>query len=180
MTVDRVIFNARVTETGTQSHRSPPARTLSGASKQPRLRIQRWQDNHMAAPPILRAIPEAGQQWDDPSEDLLVILFQDIEAGEGILIGRADHRPERQHLRPGPARDDARSSNIARATPISTVLSSRACAPPTSCSPDGHSSFQAGATRQPGHRSSGRPSYPHSSVATISAIRPVTATRPAG
>jgi hypothetical protein len=86
MTVDRVIFNARVMETGTQSHRSPPARPLSGASKQPRLRIQRWQDNNVAAPPILRAIPEAGQRWDDLSEDLLFILLQDIEAGGGSFL----------------------------------------------------------------------------------------------
>lgn len=41
----------------------------------------------MAASPILRAIPEAGAPWDDPSEDLLFILLQDIEAGdESFLI----------------------------------------------------------------------------------------------
>ncbi len=36
-----------------------------------------------ASPPILRAIAEAGQPWDDPSEDLLLILFEDIESGQG-------------------------------------------------------------------------------------------------
>jgi hypothetical protein len=40
----------------------------------------------MAAPTILRAIPEVGQHWDDPSEDLLLILLQDIEAGEGSFL----------------------------------------------------------------------------------------------
>jgi hypothetical protein len=40
----------------------------------------------MTAPPILRAIPEVGQQWDDPSEDLLFTLLQDIEAGEGNFL----------------------------------------------------------------------------------------------
>ncbi|MBO0834376.1 MAG: hypothetical protein J2P28_02515 [Actinobacteria bacterium] len=40
----------------------------------------------MAVPPVLRAIPEVGQQWYDPSEDLLFILLQDIEAGEGTFL----------------------------------------------------------------------------------------------
>src|SRR5215472_17740047 len=60
-------------------------------------RIRCWQDDHMAAPPILRAIPEVGQQWDDPSEDLLFILLQDIEAGEGtyLIVERTtDHSGE--------------------------------------------------------------------------------------
>jgi hypothetical protein len=36
--------------------------------------------------PILRAIPEVGQAWDDPSEDLLFMLLGDIEAGEGTFL----------------------------------------------------------------------------------------------
>lgn len=36
--------------------------------------------------PILRAIPEVGQTWDDPSEDLLFMLLEDIEAGEGTYV----------------------------------------------------------------------------------------------
>jgi hypothetical protein len=40
----------------------------------------------MPLPPILRAIPEVGQQWDDPSEDLLFMLLEDIEAGEGSFL----------------------------------------------------------------------------------------------
>ncbi|SRR5258708_39726850 len=36
--------------------------------------------------PILRAIPEAGRPWDNPSEDLLFILLEDIEAGEGSFL----------------------------------------------------------------------------------------------
>jgi hypothetical protein len=40
----------------------------------------------MAPPPILRAIPEAGRSWDDPSEDLLFILLEDIEAGDGSFL----------------------------------------------------------------------------------------------
>jgi hypothetical protein len=36
--------------------------------------------------PILRAIPEVGEPWDDPSEDLLFMLLQDIEAGEGVTF----------------------------------------------------------------------------------------------
>jgi hypothetical protein len=46
------------------------------------------------ATPILRAIPEAGQTWDDPSEDLLFMLLEDIEAGKGtfLIVERtADH-----------------------------------------------------------------------------------------
>jgi hypothetical protein len=41
-----------------------------------------------AAPPILRAIPEAGQTWDDPSEDLLFMLLEDIR----VRLGHFPHR----------------------------------------------------------------------------------------
>ncbi len=40
----------------------------------------------MAAPPILRAIPEVGRSWDDPSEDQLFKLLESIEAGEGSFL----------------------------------------------------------------------------------------------
>ena len=40
----------------------------------------------MANDPILRACPEYGPSWDDPSEDLLFLLLQDIEAGEGTFL----------------------------------------------------------------------------------------------
>ena len=36
--------------------------------------------------PILRAIPEAGRTWEDPSEDLLFMLLADVEAGEGTFL----------------------------------------------------------------------------------------------
>jgi hypothetical protein len=36
--------------------------------------------------PILRARPEVGQQYDDPSEDLIFMLLADIEAGEGNFL----------------------------------------------------------------------------------------------
>ena len=40
----------------------------------------------MAVPPVLRALPEVGQSWDDPSEDLLFMLLDDIERGEGSFL----------------------------------------------------------------------------------------------
>lgn len=40
----------------------------------------------MAASPILRAIPEVGRSWDDPSEDQLFKLLESIEAGEGSFL----------------------------------------------------------------------------------------------
>jgi hypothetical protein len=40
----------------------------------------------VVSPPILRAVQEAGQPWDAPSEDLLVILFEDIESGRGTFL----------------------------------------------------------------------------------------------
>jgi hypothetical protein len=40
----------------------------------------------MAGPPILRAIPENGLTWDEPSEDLLFTLLQDIEDGLGSFL----------------------------------------------------------------------------------------------
>jgi len=47
--------------------------------------------------PILRAIPEAGQVWNDPSEDVLFILLEDIEAGEGnFLIVERTNDPTNQ------------------------------------------------------------------------------------
>ena len=47
-----------------------------------------------ATSPILRAISEAGQTWDDPSEDLLFMLLEDIDGGQGsyLIVERtADH-----------------------------------------------------------------------------------------
>ena len=40
----------------------------------------------VTSPPILRAIPEMGQSWDDPSEDLLFMLLEDIESGQGAFL----------------------------------------------------------------------------------------------
>lgn len=45
----------------------------------------RWQTPCMAQP-ILRAEPENGDTYDDPSEDLLFMLFEDIEAGESLYV----------------------------------------------------------------------------------------------
>jgi hypothetical protein len=39
-----------------------------------------------ALPRILRAIPEEGRAWDEPSEDLLLMLLQDIEDGQGSFL----------------------------------------------------------------------------------------------
>lgn len=36
--------------------------------------------------PILRAIKEAGDSYDDPSEDLLFMLLEDIDHGEGTWV----------------------------------------------------------------------------------------------
>jgi hypothetical protein len=36
--------------------------------------------------PILRAILEGGETWDDPSEDRLLMLLEGIEAGEGTFL----------------------------------------------------------------------------------------------
>jgi hypothetical protein len=36
--------------------------------------------------PILRAKPEVGDTYDDPSEDLIFLLLQDIEEGEGSFL----------------------------------------------------------------------------------------------
>lgn len=35
----------------------------------------------MTNPPILRALMQSGETWDDPSEDLLFELMSDIDAG---------------------------------------------------------------------------------------------------
>ena len=40
----------------------------------------------MDGPQALRAVPEEGRSWDDPSEDLLLLLLQDIEAGAGGFL----------------------------------------------------------------------------------------------
>lgn len=40
----------------------------------------------MTSGPILRAQPENGRTWDDPSEDLLFTLLEDIESGEGTFL----------------------------------------------------------------------------------------------
>jgi hypothetical protein len=32
------------------------------------------------------ALPEEGRSWDNPSEDLLLLLLKDIEAGEGSFL----------------------------------------------------------------------------------------------
>ncbi|HST83129.1 MAG TPA: hypothetical protein VLL08_15450 [Kineosporiaceae bacterium] len=40
----------------------------------------------MTADPTLRAYPENGPVRDDPSEDLLFQLLQDIEAGQGTFL----------------------------------------------------------------------------------------------
>jgi hypothetical protein len=59
----RVTVNARIIETGTQPYRLAISWT---ARRKP---ARRWHDCPMAASrPILRAIPEAGQPWDDPSD----------------------------------------------------------------------------------------------------------------
>jgi hypothetical protein len=36
--------------------------------------------------PVLRALPDKGQSWDDPSEDLLFMLLEDIESGQGAFL----------------------------------------------------------------------------------------------
>lgn len=36
--------------------------------------------------PNLRVTNESGETWDDPTEDLLFMLLEDIEAGEGTFL----------------------------------------------------------------------------------------------
>jgi hypothetical protein len=61
----------------------------------------------MAADPILRARPETGPVWDDPSEDLLYELLQDIEDGQGtFLIVERTTDPGRQTYAQALRRDD--------------------------------------------------------------------------
>lgn len=38
------------------------------------------------ATPTLRVTNESGESWDDPSEDLLFMLLEDVEAGEGTFL----------------------------------------------------------------------------------------------
>jgi hypothetical protein len=60
-----------------------------------------------ASPPILRAIPEAGQPWDHPSEYLLLILFEDIDARQGAsLITERPTDPSSQTYAQARRRDD--------------------------------------------------------------------------
>jgi len=42
--------------------------------------------------PSLRATPEEGEPWDDPTEERLFLLLQDIEAGHGdfVIVARTD------------------------------------------------------------------------------------------
>ena len=44
-----------------------------------------WHDRNMTAP-LLRAIPESGPSYDDPSEDALFEFLSDIDAGEGTWL----------------------------------------------------------------------------------------------
>ena len=47
-----------------------------------------WQPERMtsSASPFLRALVENGDTYDDPSEDLLFMLLEDVEAGEGLWV----------------------------------------------------------------------------------------------
>jgi hypothetical protein len=57
--------------------------------------------------PTLRARTEAGQLWDDPSEDLLFELLADIEDGEGsFLIVERTADPTSQTYAQALRRDD--------------------------------------------------------------------------
>jgi hypothetical protein len=38
------------------------------------------------ANPVLRAITESGETWDDPSEDLLFILLEDVSDENGLFV----------------------------------------------------------------------------------------------
>lgn len=61
----------------------------------------------MSAESVLRAIPEVGQAWDDPSEDLIFMLLEDIEAGEGrFLIIERTTDPSNQTFAQAARNDD--------------------------------------------------------------------------
>jgi hypothetical protein len=40
----------------------------------------------MTSGPILRAQPENGRSWDDPSAELLLTLLEEIESGQGTFL----------------------------------------------------------------------------------------------
>src|SRR5262249_12793515 len=57
--------------------------------------------------PILRAIPEEGEPWDNPTEERLFLMLQDIEAGQGdfVIVERTDD-PARQTFAQALRHDD--------------------------------------------------------------------------
>ena len=48
---------------------------------------QPWEHPGMSNEPVLRATSESGDVVDDPSEDALFMMFEDMEAGEGNRVG---------------------------------------------------------------------------------------------
>lgn len=45
-----------------------------------------WEHPGMSARPVLRVTAESGDVVDDPSEDALFMMFEDIEAGRGTYL----------------------------------------------------------------------------------------------
>ena len=91
-------------------------------------------------------MPEAGRSWDDPSEDLLFILLEDIEAGQGsfLIIERTNDPSGQTHAQARRRDDGSYVVERREATPTTTTArSSPTCArPPTArrmgMSSDGH------------------------------------------
>lgn len=46
----------------------------------------KWHDGPVPAQPVLRAVPEVGRAWDDPSEDLIFALLDEIAGGAGTFL----------------------------------------------------------------------------------------------
>jgi hypothetical protein len=60
-------------------------------------------------PPILRAVSESGEAWDDPSEDLLFELLADVDHGKAdFLIVERVSDPSGQTYAQSLRRDDGR------------------------------------------------------------------------
>lgn len=48
--------------------------------------VRAWEHARMSDGPVLRATAESGGTIDDPSEDALFMMFEDIEAGESTYL----------------------------------------------------------------------------------------------
>lgn len=66
----------------------------------------------MTGATTLRATSEAGDTVDDPSEDALLMMFEDLEAGEGAFVIVDDLRDRSGHTYAQAARRDDGSYDV--------------------------------------------------------------------